>query len=291
MARSKPLRRKRKKSSAPVPVGFGNQVEWKAFLTVNPARTRAIQNILETCKQVFLRTLISDKPSDRVGFYLGRICVEEFNEILLLSGNGYGVGALKILRGMYERAVTAAYLLDNPEFGELFLDYHKVHKHKAYNHGQKMGPFKPQFSEETVKQIKEEFEAVKAQYTEEICSVCKKTRIQGSWTKLDTLSLAKKAGKGFEELYFDAFYLPTLQVHTTVSSLMNRLGQTPEGRMTFNPGAQRTEARHATVLAHNLLLSVIESQNRHFSLGLESLLEKNVADFQEAYGQGQKDSV
>ena len=147
-----------------------------------------------------------------------------------------------------------------------------------------------------MKQIKDEFEAVKARYTEEICSVCKKTRIQGSWTKLDTLSLAKKVGKGFEELYFDAFYLPTLEVHTTVSSLMNRLAQTPEGRMTFNPGpedpgAQHAEARKAVVLAHNLLLRVIESQNRHFSLDLESLLEKNVADFQKAYGQSQKDNV
>ncbi len=262
MAKSKPPRRQRKKASALVPTGFGNPVEWKNFLTVNPSRTRAIQSVLETCKQVFLRTLTSDNPGERVGFYLGRICVEEFNEILLLSGNGYGVGALKILRGMYERAVTSAYLLDNPEFGEQFLDYHKVHKYKAYNHGLKMGPFKPQLSEETVKQIKDEFEAVKAQYTEDICGVCKKTRIQGSWTKLDTLSLAKKAGKGFEELYFDAFYLPTLQVHTTVASLMNRLGQTPEGRLTSNPGAQRTEARHAVVLAHNLLLRVLESQNR-----------------------------
>ena len=75
-----------------MPVGFGVPVEWKSFLTANPARTQAIQNILETCKQVFLRMLSSDKPGERVGFYLGRICVEEFNEILLLSGNGYGVG-------------------------------------------------------------------------------------------------------------------------------------------------------------------------------------------------------
>jgi hypothetical protein len=31
-------------------------------------------------------------------------------EILLLSANGYGIGAQKLVRGMYERAVTARYL-------------------------------------------------------------------------------------------------------------------------------------------------------------------------------------
>ena len=62
-------------------------------------RIRAIQNALATARKVFLRTVKSDKPSDRVGFFLGRICVEDFNEILLLAGNGSGIGALKVLRG------------------------------------------------------------------------------------------------------------------------------------------------------------------------------------------------
>ena len=48
---------------------------------------------------------------------LGRICVEEFNEILLLAGNGRGVGALKVLRGMFERAVYVRFwLLGEPVY-------------------------------------------------------------------------------------------------------------------------------------------------------------------------------
>jgi hypothetical protein len=285
MPKSKPPRRKRDNRSVLVPVGFGQPDEWRHLISSNPMRIRAIQNALETAKKVFLRTVSSDQPSDRVGFYLGRICVEEFNEILLLAGNGSGVGALKVLRGMFERAVTSAYILQNQDEAERFLDYHKVHKYKAYNHAKKLGQFGPKLSPETIKQINDEFEAVKAIYLEEICKPCGKTRLMGSWTKLDTASMAHKVGKGYEDIYFDAFYNPTLQVHTTVASLMARLEIGPDGIMTFKPGAQQAEARHAVVLAHNLLLRVLDSQNKHFTLGLDGDLEKNVQDFQKAYGQ------
>ena len=117
------IRRKkpRPKPTALVPVGFAVPAEGAAFLKENPDRTRAVQGLLDTAEAVFIgRALSSDKPSDRIGFYLGRICVEDFNEILLLAGTGYGVGAQKVLRGMYERAVTSAYILANPETAEPF---------------------------------------------------------------------------------------------------------------------------------------------------------------------------
>jgi hypothetical protein len=37
------------------------------------------------------------------------------------------------------------------------------------------------------------------------------------------------------------------------------------------------------VMAHNLLIRVLDSQNSHFKLGLDNAIESNVADFQKAY--------
>ena len=51
--------------------------------------------------------------------------------MLLLAGNGYGVGALKIVRGLYERAVAIAYLSINPEKAVDFIDFAHVEKFKA----------------------------------------------------------------------------------------------------------------------------------------------------------------
>ena len=164
--------------------------------------------------------------------------------------------------------------MENPDEAERFLEFDKVHKYKAYHHAKKLDQFGPKLSPQTVKQIEDEFAAVKASYSEEICKPCGKTRLIGSWTKLDTASMAHKVGKGYEDIYFDAFYKPTLQVHTTAASLMARLEITSDGKMTFKSGAQRVEARHAVVLAHSLLLRVLDLQNQYFALGLEDDLQR-----------------
>jgi len=243
-AKWKAPRRKPTRECSRVPTGIGNDAEQKVFIAANPARIRAIENLYGTAKQVFLRTLVSNVPADRIGFYLGRICVEEFSEIFLLAGNGHGIGALKILRGMYERAVISAFILANPNQADAFLAYDKVNKHKAYMHAKKLGEHGPQLSPQTVKRIEDEFDSVKPMFL-------RGTRVRGSWTELDTASLARKAGPGYEVLYFNAFYKPTLELHTTAASMMGRLELTEHGRMLFASGPTRIEARHAIVMAHD----------------------------------------
>jgi Family of unknown function (DUF5677) len=279
MGQWKPPRRRPIRKLSRVPTGIGNATEQKEFLAANPARIKAIENVYATAKQVFIRRLTSNAPADRVGFYLGRICVEEFSEILLLAGNGHGIGALKILRGMYERAVTSAFILANPDQTDAFLEYDKVNKHRAYMHAKKLGEHGPRLTPETIKRIEDEFEAVKPMFLNG-------TRVRGSWTKLDTASLAQKAGPGYEALYLDAFYKPTLELHTTATSVLGRLELTEKGIMSFDSGPKRIEAGHAIVMAHNLLLRVLDSQNAHFKLGLDKILQGNLADFQNAYASG-----
>jgi hypothetical protein len=266
-----------------MPTGFGLPVEWKWFLESNPRRIRALQLLLKTCAKVFIRTGMTDKPAERMGFYLGRMCVEEFNEILLLAGNGYGVGAQKILRGMYERAVTAGYLLSNLDKGELFLDFHHVHKYKAANHQAKIPHLVPPLAADIVAQVKADFEAVKQHYMEETCKRCKRTRIQPSWTKLDTASMAVALGKGYADLYYDAFYRPTLQTHTTVASVLGRLLEHPNGTIGFNEGSQRAQATEAVFFAHTLMLRILITQNDHFQLGLEADLKARCKEFAQTY--------
>jgi len=283
--KSKPPRKKYqpKPREDRAPTGFGIPVEWEHFLQSNPKRTRAIQNLLDTCHKVFIRGGATDQPAVRMGFYLGRICVEEFNEILLLAGNGYGVGALKILRSMYERAVTSAYLLNNVDKGDLFMDFHFVHRYKAYNHLKKISNVAKQPTQEMIDQIKSDYERVKDQYLEEICKTCQKKRPQPSWTKLDTASMAGLVGKGYAELYYDAFYQPTLQTHTTVASVLTRLKQKADGSIGFDEGPQREHAKNAVILAHNILLRIVDTQNKHFKLGLDTEIEQRAKEFLEAY--------
>ena len=60
--------------------------------------------------------------------YLGRTASDDFGELLVLVGNGYGIGALKVLRGMYERMVTAAFLAKNPSEARSFAEEDVIQK-------------------------------------------------------------------------------------------------------------------------------------------------------------------
>ena len=49
---------------------------------------------------------MQNSMNDKVIYLLARQVYEDFDEILLLCANGYSTGAMKILRGMFERTVT-----------------------------------------------------------------------------------------------------------------------------------------------------------------------------------------
>jgi hypothetical protein len=84
--------------------------------------------------EVVSRKFETDSAADKVIFFLGRLAVEDYVEVLLNAGNGYGIAALKLLRAMAERLITMMYLIRNPDKVPDFLDYEYVHQRKIVNH-------------------------------------------------------------------------------------------------------------------------------------------------------------
>lgn len=107
-------------------VVFGYPEEWRAFTTRHPEFLKRFPNLQKALDTAFMRTWQSSTLLDRTVYFLGRLALEEFMEILLLCANGYGIGAQKLVRGMYERAVTARYLREQPDEVDNFLAFHKV---------------------------------------------------------------------------------------------------------------------------------------------------------------------
>jgi hypothetical protein len=56
----------------------------------------------------FIRHAQLSEPIDKFVLMFGRICVEDFLEVILCCGNGNGHAAEKLVRGLYERAVRSA---------------------------------------------------------------------------------------------------------------------------------------------------------------------------------------
>lgn len=270
-----------------IQIKIGKPDEWQAFQMRHPNFIKKLQPLYETLNKMFIREIKSseaaDKPASRVVFYLGRLAVEDFNEILLLCGNGYGIGGMKILRGLYERAVTLAYISENPDKAEDFLDYFNIHQWKFLNHVRQVFALdKLNLSSEEEAEIQNNYEKVKERYKEVLCEKCDKTRIRNSWSKLDTLSMARNAG--IDKLYVPCFFHPTLQTHTTVASLCSRLKLRDDSGLTFIDGPQHKEADFSITGAHNLILCVLDAVNGYFKMGLQEEIEDRFRDFQLIWG-------
>ena len=261
---------------------FGFQDEWSDFSRRNARFTERWPGLEAAMKLAFERMQEVDGPVDRVVYFLGCICCEDLMEIMLLAGNGYGVGAQKILRGMYERAVTMIHLSQNPEEVDAFWNFHWIQQHKLVEAIKRtFGP--AQLPQHIMTSVEEQYGAVKEQYRITACEACQTTRINHTWSKYDIVSMAHKAGD-IGKIVVMGYYEPMSYSHSTAQSLMARLENLPEG-LRFNSGAQPDEADDALRTAHRVILLVIDAAEKHFHLGggLQERLEACRQDFRYAW--------
>jgi hypothetical protein len=85
---------------------FGLQDEWKAFGDNHPAFATAFGSLTALIEHS-LAIVPAGSPAQNIAYQLRRECVENYMEILVLAGNGYGHASWRELRSMYEKAVTA----------------------------------------------------------------------------------------------------------------------------------------------------------------------------------------
>lgn len=174
---------------------------------------------------------------DRVVFFISRVCVEDFLEILLLCANGYGLGGLKILRSMYERAVTARYLHLHPENTDDFLAFHWVSSYNLSNAIRDTFSTSVLSAEEITK-IKTGRDEVLGRFMVTACDKCGTKRLNHTWTKLDLVSMAKAAGS-LGKLIVPAYYR---QAHSTPAAMLDRLRERAED-WTLTRGRNATAPR------------------------------------------------
>jgi len=107
-------------------------------------------------------------------------------EVFLLSANGYGMGATKLLRTLYEHAVTLYYLSEHPEELDNFWDYSYVIEHKLLKPiRETYGSHAFQNTSIREKEVEERFSSVKDRFMITDCKTCGTTRLNHTWNKLD----------------------------------------------------------------------------------------------------------
>jgi hypothetical protein len=256
---------------------FGFQEEWCDFEKRNALFLERYPHLKKAMDIAFNRVAYLLEPIDKFVFMYGRVCVEDFNEILLCCGNGAGHAGQKLLRGLYERAVTLRYLHEHPEEIEDFLDFHHVSQRKLKIACENtMGA--DTFSPEMAADIEKEYEQVREKFMITECEKCGTRRLNHTWSKLDTVAMANKTTLG--KLNALGYIIPLRQAHATVASMMSKMKTTDDDGIAFVDAPQREEADKALRVAHNIFLDVFRVQDKRFEVpGLKEQNEICLQDF------------
>jgi len=269
----------------PLQASYGYPHEWAAFSQSHQEFLKRFQNIEKAIRVAFQRIHQTTQPLEKTIYFQGRLIVEDFMEILLLSGNGYGIGAQKLVRGMYERAVSARYLMNHPDEVDNFLDFHRVADYRFLAAIERsMGS--DVFSAEQAAKIRSDYESVKEQFAVSDCKNCGTTRMNHTWSKVDIVSMARKT-KNLWPFILPGYYMPMREAHSTVGAIFSRIDPESAARgegLIFDGELQRDRAHMALFTAHMILLDALELQREFFGIEeLAPIMETCIADCTEIW--------
>lgn len=257
---------------------YGFPEECQKFDQRHPLWNEMMTNLVKALDIAFTRTQMMDNNADRFVYFFGRVILEDFMEIALVSYHGYGVAAQKLVRSMYEFTVTLHYLHEHPEESETFLDYHAVQDNKLVDRlietfGEKILPA------DLIAQIRSNAAAVKEDFMEPTCDhPGANMKLRHSWNKLDFVSMAKTTGE-LGKLVIPGYFLPLRHAHPTFGGFTERL-EIVDGTMMLKPNSQPEIADRSLRTAHNCIINMLVVQKDHFKLTeLEEPMRVCLRDF------------
>ncbi len=270
-------------------MGFANYDAWEWFnhqFSCFVDRHPALEALRD---KIFVGRVEPKHHADYVIFGLGRVCIEDFEEILNLCGNGFGIGAMQILRSMFERQVTAAFISKYRDEVDAFAKYDYVHTRKLVEQFKEIYEDAPDVLNRIVPEaerdkIEANFQAARKDFMRMKCKKCKTEELMHSWHRLDLPTMASKGQQPALKDFVPYQYSRSLwMAHATFKSLEARVVEKGDGYFSFESDGQRNYIKEALVNAHHLLLMAFHLQIEHFSLGLDKDWEACEKDFLECW--------
>jgi hypothetical protein len=94
---------------------YGFPDECRKFEQRHPVWNEIMGNLVKAMNLAFTRVEVMEGVADKFVYFFARIVLEDFLEITLVCYHGYGVAASKLVRSMYEYAITLRYLHEHPD--------------------------------------------------------------------------------------------------------------------------------------------------------------------------------
>ncbi len=254
-------------------VEFGEPKEREKFIVEHERFFERIGSLVKALNIAAIKVNANLSNAEVVIDTLCKLCVENFNEILLLSANGFGNGAITLLRSMFEKLVTARYLELHPNEVDKFFDYHAVKLHKL-RQDNALKEFDPDGS------ILNQFKVVRKKGG--------RKRLQSSWTNNDLVKMAEEVGLG--EFVKWAYHVPLEFAHPSVTAIVSFLEET-DGQLTIKENEPRPQlAEDALMLAQAFLLEILRLQVAHYKVKDNPLFQQCIDDYAYIWGKERRSS-
>ena len=200
-------------------------------------------------------------------FSLERATYDDFAELLVLAGNGMGLGATKVLRCIYERLVTAMYIARHPSEAEHFMEQSAIERGKIINRYKAAVPEKlaEDFTPTELEEIQNRYSAASAQRKVDFCKTCGQPKNQEAWTRVSLDTMAKEVSQQLFDAYATCYLQPTFLTHATPTGLDFRV-RFIDGGFEYKHLSE-AEAHGAVMRGHFLMLGVLTHLDTYFDIG------------------------
>lgn len=267
------LLRERRQKGRNMDFEFGQSDKAQAFFNEHPNFWDAFEKLMNVYNRCFGRTCHYENQAESLMFSLGQACGEDYLEIAFMGVHGFDTATTKLLRGLYERAVTHAYIIKNPEKVMKFIRFGRIQQYRVMKGALEAGISKEDIDkgvppDYSIDKITERRNEVIEEFKVKECEVCGMVAPM-SWDKASIGEMARKAGDLYKALYLGGYVMPNLHVHATLTSAVRLEGLDEKAAAIFRKRTAYSNMGQASAI----MLLVLKEQNALFKLGLEQELE------------------
>jgi hypothetical protein len=252
---------------------FGQSDKAEAFFNEHPNFWDAFEKLMNVSNRCFGRTCHYENQAENLMFSLGQACPEDYLEIAFMGVHGFDIATTKLLRGLYERAVTHAYIIKNPEKVMKFIRFGRIQEYRVMKGALEAGVSEEDFAkhmppDNSIAKVTERRNEVIEEFKVKDCEVCGVVAPM-SWDTHSVGAMAKKAGDLYKALYLGGYAMPNLHVHATLTSAVRLEGLDDKAAAIVRKRTAYSNMGQASAI----MLLVLKEQNELFKLGLEDELE------------------
>ena len=255
-----------------IPAG-GSSDKSEAFFNDHPNFWGAFEKLMSVSNECFGRTCHYENQAESLMFSLGQACREDYLEIAFMGVHGFDTATTKLLRGLYERAVTHAYIIKNPEKVMRFIRFGRIQQYRVMRGALEAGISKEELNNSvppdySFAKVTERRNEVKDEFKVQECEICG-MKAPVSWEKASMPEMAKKAGDFYRALYLGGYAMTNLYVYATFASAVGLEGLDEKTAAIFRKDTAYSNMGQASAV----MLLVLKEQNELFKLGLEQEIE------------------